>query len=319
MLLKDLKKSRDAQKQKLHEELDKLKNKSTRTVDERFWQPTVDKIGNAVATIRFLPAPDGEEVPWVQLFTHNFEGPTGKWFINNCPTTINQKCPLCEANSILWNNPVNEEDNKRIVRQRKRKLSYISNIYVISDQANQDNDGKVFLYKFGVKIFDKINGLMFPEFEDEEAVNPFDFWEGANFKLKVRKVDGYTNYDKSVFASTSPLFENDEEIDEIWKQEHQLAEFVAEKNFKSYDTLKNGLAFVLGGAVTETPTETTHETPVTKAVAKVSVVEVETDKEEDAPVKPDDKKTPASAEEDSVEDDDDADVMSYLKKLSEDD
>ena len=328
MLLRDLKKNRNEQKQKLLSELDKIKSggPNARQVDERFWQPTADKVGNAIATIRFLPAVAGEEVPWIRIFTHNFQGPTGQWFINNCPTTLNQKCPLCESNSLLWNNPVNQDENQAIVRKRKRKLTYISNIYVISDPANSDNDGKVFLYKYGVKIFDKINGLMFPEFADEAAINPFDFWEGANFRLKVRKVDSYTNYDKSVFASSSPLFENDEEIDEVWKQEKQLAEFVNEKQFKSYDKLKERLNLVLSGQEQESEEETDARPTAlaTTLSAKKPVVEEDAeDAGEQVKSKPSNgvhQETTETVDEAETEPaEDESEIMSYLQKLSEED
>jgi hypothetical protein len=215
--------------------------------DTRFWQPTVDKSGNGMATIRFLPAPgvDGEDgLPWVRRFDHGFQGPGG-WFIDNCLTTVGEKCPVCEHNSTLWNSGI--EANKDIVRKQKRRLSYVANILVISDPAHPENDGTVRLFKFGKKIFDKISEAMNPEFADETPVNPFDFWDGANFKLKIRNVEGYRNYDKSEFAEPSALFDGDDDkLEAIYKQEHSLKDFTDKKNFKPYEQLKARLDKVLG-------------------------------------------------------------------------
>ena len=228
---------------KLTKELGKLKGTSSK--DERFWQPEVDKAGNGYAVIRFLDAPfvDGEDaMPWVQIFNHGFQGPGG-WLIENCLTSINKPCPVCEHNSSLWNSGI--ESNKDIVRKQKRKLSYVANILVVKDSANPSNDGKVFLYKFGKKIFDKIQAMLEPEFEDESAVNPFNFWEGANFKLKIRMVEGYRNYDKSEFDSPSPVSDDDSEIERVWKESYSLVEFLNPKEFMPYDELKAKLNRVL--------------------------------------------------------------------------
>jgi hypothetical protein len=228
---------------KLTKELGKLKGTSSK--DERFWQPEVDKAGNGYAVIRFLDAPfvDGEDaMPWVQIFNHGFQGPGG-WLIENCLTSINKPCPVCEHNSSLWNSGI--ESNKDIVRKQKRKLSYVANILVVKDSANPSNDGKVFLYKFGKKIFDKIQAMLEPEFEDESAVNPFNFWEGANFKLKIRMVEGYRNYDKSEFDSPSPVSDDDSEIERVWKEAYSLVEFLNPKEFMPYDELKAKLNRVL--------------------------------------------------------------------------
>jgi hypothetical protein len=220
--------------------------------DTRFWQPSVDKSGNGMATIRFLPAPavDGDDaLPWVRVFNHGFQGPGG-WFIDNCLTTVNEKCPVCEHNSTLWNSGI--EANKEIARKQKRKLTYIANILVISDPSNPSNDGQIKLYKFGKKIFDKISEAMNPEFADETPVNPFDMWEGANFKLKIRNVEGYRNYDKSEFADKSPLYDGDDaKLEELWKSEFSLKDFTDPKQFKPYEQLKGRLDKVLGfdGAV----------------------------------------------------------------------
>jgi hypothetical protein len=219
--------------------------------DTRFWQPTADKSGNGMATIRFLPAPavDGDDaLPWVRVFKHGFQGPGG-WLIDECLTTINEKCPVCEHNSTLWNSGI--EANKEIVRKQKRKLTYIANILVVTDPSNPENEGQVKLYKFGKKIFDKITEAMNPEFADETPMNPFDLWEGANFKLKIRQVEGYRNYDKSEFSSPAALSEDDEQLEKIWKSEYSLKEFTDKSNFKSYDDLKKRLDKALGfdGAV----------------------------------------------------------------------
>ena len=243
----DFKKNSSGGFDKLTEAMNKLTKGSESYKDDRFWRPELDKSSNGYAVIRFLPAVDGEDIPWARLFNHGFKGPGG-WLIDNCPTTIGGKCPVCEANSLLWNSGI--ESDKDIARNRKRKLSYISNIMIVSDPANPQNEGKVFLYKYGKKIFDKVNESMNPEFADEEAINPFDFWKGANFKLKVRKVAGFINYDKSEFDSTSVLLDGtDEWLEDLWKNSmYKLAEFTEASNFKSYDELKTRLGQVTGGS-----------------------------------------------------------------------
>jgi hypothetical protein len=262
-------------------------------VDERLWKPNVDKAGNGYAVIRFLPAPEGEELPWVRVWNHAFQGPTGQWYIENSLTTLNQKDPVSEYNTQLWNSGV--ESDKEIARKQKRKLKYYSNIYVVSDPSNPENEGKIFLYAYGKKIFDKLMEAMQPAFEDETPINPFDFWQGANFKLKIRKVDGYWNYDKSEFESVSALKTSDEELESIYKGEYSLQEFMAPSNFKSYDELKTRLDAVLTGSV------------VTGKTAAQMVEEEEvpapTFKSEPTP-------QPAS-----VGDDED-DAMSYFEKLA---
>ena len=260
-------------------------------VDERLWKPELDKSGTGSAVIRFLPAPDGEELPWVKLFKHAFQGPTGKWYIENSLTTISKNDPVSEHNSALWNTGL--ETDKETARKQKRKLEYYSNIYVVSDSKHPENNGKVFLFRYGKKIFDKIMAAMQPEFEDETPINPFDFWEGANFKLKIRKVDGYWNYDKSEFDSVSALKDNDDSLDSIWKTQYSLSEFTAPTNFKSYDELKKRLDDVLSGTVTPTAT----------AMMDEDVVETPTFKSEPEPKIP------------SV-DEDDGDTMSYFQKLA---
>ena len=212
--------------------------------DERLWKPELDKSGNGYAVIRFLPAVEGEEMPWAKIWNHAFQGPTGQWYIENSLTTIGQKDPVSELNTTYWNTGL--ESDKEIARKQKRKLQYFSNIYVVSDSKNPQNEGKVFLFRYGKKIFDKLMAAMQPEFEDESPINPFDFWEGANFKLKIRKVDGYWNYDKSEFDAVSPLLEDDDALEAIWKKQYSLAAVTAPDQFKSYEDLQKRLTYVLG-------------------------------------------------------------------------
>ena len=228
--------------EKLVKQVEKMNN-SSGSNDDRLWKLECDKTGNGYAVIRFLPAPNGEDMPFVKQYSHAFQGPGG-WLIDNCLTTLNQKCPVCEHNSGLWNSGV--DANKEVARKQKRKLTYISNIYVVKDPANPENEGKVFLFKYGKKIFDKITEAMQPEFEDEQAIDPFDFWKGANFKLKAKNVAGYRNYDSSEFASQSVLNDDDEVLEAIWKKQYSLNEFVSPEEFKSYDELKKRLDNVLG-------------------------------------------------------------------------
>ena len=216
--------------------------------DERLWKPELDKTGNGYAVLRFLPAVEGENMPWAKLWNHAFQGPTGQWYIENSLTTLGNNDPVSEMNSAYWNSGV--ESDKEIARRQKRKLQYYSNVYVVSDSKHPENEGKVFLFRYGKKIFDKLMESMQPAFEDETPVNPFDFWQGANFKLKIRKVDGYWNYDKSEFEAPSALFDNDDDIEEVWKKQYSLDDFTAPTNFKSYDELKTRLNMVLAGTTT---------------------------------------------------------------------
>ena len=257
--------------------------------DDRFWKPELDKTGNGYAVIRFLPAVSGEDLPWQRVWSHAFQGPGG-WYIENSLTTLNQKDPVSEENTRLWNTGV--DSDKEIARKRKRKLSYYSNILVVSDPKHPENEGKVFLYKFGKKIFDKITEAMQPAFEDEAAINPFDFWKGANFKLKIRKVDGYWNYDKSEFEGVSALADNDDKIKSIWSTQHALKPFLAADNFKTYEELKEKLNRVLSGARKTETVAVADLPPSTNGSAKSM---------NDSPV--------AS---------DDDDTMSYFSKLAED-
>ena len=266
-------------------------------VDERLWKPVMDKTGNGFAIIRFLPAPEGEELPWAKVWNHAFQGPTGQWYIENSLTTIGQNDPVSEHNTRLWNSGV--ESDKEIARKQKRKLQYFSNIYVVKDSANPENEGKVFLYRFGKKIFDKIMEAMQPAFDDEVAINPFDFWKGANFKLKIRKVDGYWNYDKSEFEGVSPVLDDDDALEKMWKTQYSLAEFSAPTNFKSYDELKTRLDTVLSGTVATSNVvnmaTSFDDSPEEKVVVDTT--------EEPAP-------TVSVTEEDE-------DTMSYFEKLAE--
>jgi hypothetical protein len=265
--------------------------------DDRFWRPEQDKSGNGFAIIRFLPTVEGEEVPWVKVYNHAFQGPGG-WYIENSLTTIGQKDPVGELNNQLWNSGL--ESDKDLARIRKRKLTYISNIYVVSDPSNPQNEGKVFLYKFGTKIFEKIQEAMKPEFNDEEPINPFDFWKGANFRIKIRKVGGYTNYDKSEFDSQTVLFDDDAKLEKIWKSQHALLPFLDSSNFKSYEELKARLQEVLGGDVRATApnAQKTAEDVAEEMVEKKPNLKSKKPVEEDV--------------------DEESDALSYFQKLAED-
>ena len=300
----NLKRQSTGNLKKLSEAVEALNEvpKSDAEKSDKYWKPEVDKAGNGMAVIRFLPASaaDGEDsLPWVKVFSHGFQGPTGQWLIDKCLTTKGDKskCPICEHNTVLWNSGI--EANKEIVRKQKRKLNYIANVYIVSDSKHPENEGQVKLFKFGKKIFDKITEAMNPQFEDEEAINPFDMWKGANFKLKIRKVDGYQNYDKSEFESSAPLLNDDDELEKIWKSEYSLGEEIADKEFKSYDQLKTRLDKVLG---------LNGEEPVSRTTAEDVVIEQPKAALLSTPRK-------AVAEPDITEDDD----LSYFSKLAEED
>lgn len=274
---------------------DETKENPKSYVDERFWKPELDKTATGYAVIRFLPAPENEDLPWVKVWSHAFQGPTGKWFIENCPTTSGGKCPVCEENSQLWNSGI--ESDKDIARERKRKISYYSNILVVSDPKNPQNEGKVFLYKYGKKIFDKIMTAMQPQFQDETPINPFDLWEGANFKLKISKVDGYWNYDKSSFESTTAVGPDDGARETLWGREYSLADFVSGDSIKSYTELKTKYEVTMNKEVKT----------VNEEVAPAPVI-----KEAPAP-------EPVSVSSTEPEEEEEDDALSYFSKLAQED
>ena len=278
---------------RLVKEVEKM-NSSSGGADERFWKAELDKTGVGSAVVRFLPAPDGEELPWVKVYSHAFQGPGG-WYIENSLTTTGGKDPVSDYNRQLWNS--GNDADKDVVRRQKRKLSYYANIYVVKDPVNPHNEGGVFLFKFGKKIFDKLTAAMQPEFEDETPINPFDFWQGANFKLKIRKVDGYWNYDKSEFDAAAPLLDDDDALEALWKKEYPLADFTAQSNFKSYEDLERRLKSVLGQKQAQRPR------------FDEEVVN------EELPPRPEEQiaATVASATSDADEDD----ALSYFQKLAE--
>lgn len=257
----DMKNSRQNSIDKITSELNKLNISSAQNsnVDTRFWKPEVDKGGNGYAVIRFLPAPQNEDVPFVRVWDHGFQGPTGKWYIERSLTTLAQKDPVSEYNNMLWNSGI--AANKDLVRKYKRRLSFYSNIYVVKDPSNPQNEGQVFLYKYGKKIFDKLNDMMNPEFEDESPRNPFDLWEGADFKLKIRNVEGYRNYDKSEFDTPRPLLDDDDKMEKTWKSQFSIKEFTDPSNFKSYDELKQKLYTVLALDGVQQSVETPNQEP----------------------------------------------------------
>ena len=232
---KEMKKNRMANLESLSKQVEKLAEKPSYE-DERIWKLERDKTGNGYAVIRFLPAPENEDVPWVRVWTPGFKGPGG-WYIENSLTTLGKDDPVSKANTALWNSGI--DSDKNIARDRRRKLNYYSNIYVVEDSLNSENEGKVFLFRYGKKIFEKITGVMNPEFQDETPINPFDLWEGANFKIKMRQVDGFPNYDKSEFTDICPLAEDEKKLEEVWKSQYSLSEIVDEKNFKSYAELES--------------------------------------------------------------------------------
>ena len=297
--------------QRLVKEVEKQNNTGGGGGDDRLWKPEMDKSGTGYAVIRFLPAVDGEDLPWVKLFSHAFQGPGG-WFIENSLTTIGGKDPVSELNRELWNSG-NVKD-KETVRTQKRKLSFYSNIYVVKDPANPQNEGKVFLYKFGKKIFDKIMDVMQPEFDDETPINPFDFWSGANFKLKLQKKDGYWNYDKSEFDTPSALLDDDEALEAIWKKQYSLAALVAPDQFKTYEELKKRLDYVLGKGSTRRSSveeETEYDNYAAQEQKKISEDQVMEKLEES--YKASQSRNETSSDSDSEEED----PMSYFSRLAD--
>ena len=253
--------------------------------DDRIWKPTVDKAGNGYAVLRFLPATEGVELPWVRYWDHGFKGPTGQWYIENSLTSIGQADPVGELNSRLWNSGI--EADKETARRQKRRLHYVANVLVVSDPGNPSNEGKVMLYKFGKKIFEKIMDAMQPDFADEKPVNPFDMWEGADFKLKIRNVEGYRNYDKSEFTTPSALYDGDDSrLEDLYSKLHNLGEFTDPKNYKSYDELKAKLMRVLGeeasaGAPTMAQEVQMNEPATYEVVPPITKEQVEDTSEDD--------------------------------------
>ena len=311
MSFSDLKKqsSLGSLTQKLVKEVEKMSSSSSGS-DDRFWKPEMDKTGNGYAIIRFLPSPDGEDLPWVKMYSHGFQGPGG-WYIENSLTTTGQKDPVSEYNRDLWNSGT--EKDKQTVRKQKRKLSYYSNIYVVSDPKNPHNEGKVLLFKYGKKIFDKIMAAMQPEFEDESPINPFDFWQGANFKLKIRKVDGYWNYDKSEFDSVSIMNSDDDVLESIWKKEYSLSALVAPDQFKSYEELEKRLKQVLGQKNPSKSIASQEEEleSYTQESSKENNVMMELEESYNR------SKSSSSPSTNSKPTDDDDDPISYFQKLAE--
>ena len=294
---------------KLVKEVEKMNTGGSGGTDERFWKPSLGKGDVGSAVIRFLPAPGDEDLPWVKMYNHAFQGPQNLWMIDNCLTTIGQKCPICLKNTELWNSG-NDRD-KETVRQRKRKLSYYSNIYVIKDPANPENEGKIFLFKFGKKIFDKILNSMQPEFEDEAPINPFDFWAGANFRLKIRKVEGYWNYDKSEFDAPEPLMDDDDALEALWKKEYSLSAIVAPDQFKSYDELENRLNSVLGIGKVAPKTSTADEEERYESYAPKQNIEENVMQELEESYR-----KSKSVDLPKVKSDEDDDTLSYFQKLA---
>lgn len=324
MDLAQLRKMRNTDFSKISNEFEKMVNPEVKSYgDDRFWKLEVDKAGNGTAVIRFLPRTvktvDGkdvmDELPWVRVFNHGFQGPTGRWFIEDCPTTLGESCPVCEQNSGYWNSGI--EADKEIARKQKRKLAYIANVYIVSDPKHPENEGQVRLFRFGKKIFDKIMDKARPTFEDEDPVNVFDLWEGADFKLRQRKVEGYPNYDQSTFGSPSAIAESEEDILEIVNRQYLLKDFVDPSKFKSYDELSKKLEAVLNskpvGSAREF--ESADDDGDTTKVAQNAVRTVDT-KRTSIPTS----NSKASLQSDSGDsDDDDGDTMAYFRNLVNDD
>ena len=310
MDIQALRKMRNSDFSKIAGEFEKIANPQSESksyVDDRFWRLEGDKAGNGTATIRFLPRVEGDELPWVRIFSHGFQGPTGKWYIENSLTTLGENDPVGELNTKLWNS--GSEANKEIARKQKRKLSFTANVLIVSDPKHPENEGKVMLFKFGKKIFDKIMDKARPTFEDEKPVNVFDLWEGANFKLRMRKKDGYANYDESVFSEPAPITEDEDKLLAIVNAQHKLTEFTDRKNFKSYDELKKKLEEVLSG-----------DSFASKSAAEIAEEEDRPVRQASEPAKSAPAFTPkASKPAPTSVDDDDEDVMAYFEKIAKED
>ena len=301
MDIQALRKMRNSDFSKIAGEFEKIANPESTSksyTDDRIWRLEGDKAGNGTATIRFLPRVEGDELPWVKIFSHGFQGPTGKWYIENSLTTLGENDPVGELNSRLWNSGV--QANQDIARKQKRKLSFIANVLIVSDPKHPENEGKVMLFKFGKKIFDKIMDKARPTYEDETPVNVFDLWEGANFKLRMRKKDGFTNYDESSFMDKTPVSSDEQEMLRVVNSQYKLSEFLDRKNFKTYDELKRKLEEVLSG-----------DSFSSKSAADIA-------EEEDRPVAsaPQIESKPAPTMKSVSSDEDDDDVMSYFEKIA---
>lgn len=309
MDIQALRKMRNSDFSKIAGEFEKIANPQSESksyVDDRFWRLEGDKAGNGTATLRFLPRVEGDELPWVRLFSHGFQGPTGKWYIENSLTTLGDNDPVGELNTKLWNS--GSEANKEIARKQKRKLSFTANVLIVSDPKHPENEGKVMLFKFGKKIFDKIMDKARPTFEDENPVNVFDLWEGANFKLRMRKKDGYANYDESVFSEPAPITEDEDKLLAIVNAQHKLTEFTDRKNFKSYDELKKKLEEVLSG-----------DSFASKSAAEIAEEEDRPVRAASEPVKSAPAFTPKASKPAPADVDDDEDVMAYFEKIAKED
>ena len=287
--------------ERLMKKVEKLNEKGNNT-DERLWKPAVDKAGNGYAVIRFLPAHANAELPWTQVWSHAFQGPGG-WYIENSLTTVGKNDPVGELNRTLWNS--GRESDKDIARKQKRKLSYYANVYIVKDSANPENEGQVKLYKFGKKIFDKITAAMQPEFEDEEPINPFDFWKGANFKLKIKQVAGFWNYDSSEFGKTEALLDDDAELEKIYDKIYDLSEFTADDQFKSYEQLKGRLDTVLSRKAVVTPQADTEDLEDLSEGLGTSSVDEELSN------------LASAATSSTTVDEEEDDALSYFQKLAE--
>lgn len=313
MDLKSLRASRNTDFSKISNEIEKEANPAAAQSyeDDRFWKPERDKAGNASATIRFLPRAEGDELPWVKLWTHGFKGPTGRWYIENSLTTIGLPDPVSELNTKLWNSTTDDRaPERKQARDQKRKLNYISNVLIINDPKHPENNGQVKLFKYGKRIFDKIMDKARPTFEDQDPVNVFDYWEGANFKLRMKQVDGYPNYDSSEFEPVAAIADSDEDILAIANKQYKLSEFTDAKNFKSYDELKAKLDQVLNGAPVGGNTAASFADDEEFVPTKAS---------KPAPSPGASKPAPAPKASKPALDEDDDDVMSYFQSIANDD
>lgn len=305
MNFKDLKKqsSLGSLTEKLIKEAEKMGGNNSSDNPNLFKLET-DKVGNGRAVIRFLPAPPNEDLPFVKLYNHGFQV-NGRWFIENCLTTLGEECAVCRANSELWNSGV--DSDKEIARTRKRKLSYYANVYIVSNPADPSLEGQVKIFRFGAKVFDKIKASMKPEFEDDPVIDPFDLWNGANFRLRVKKVAGYPNYDDSVFEPPSALLDGDDDkLEALWKTEHSLQELVSRDKFKSPEELEKRLNYVLGSKpISQSVREQEEEL---EPLAQSSESDIMKELEESY------SRSKSSTVEETDEDEDDA--MAYFSKLA---